>query len=421
MAKIYAVKASSIYDSNGWPTVEVTVWLDNGAFGVSSAPSSVHTDETEMIELRDGDQQAFFGNGVSKAIDLINNQISPKLRGLDPTRQSAVDQILLEMDSTPNKKVVGINTILPISQAVLKSGASLFQMPLYEYMARKYQLTKGPVIMPVPIVTIINGGIKSLGNIDFSEFHIIPSSRYSTSQALQISSEMSLAVEKSLIGNNAINSVGPQGGYTPNLFTNLDALELISESVKFTKYFLGQDLFLGIDVQADNLVSGSKYIIKDRSKKLSQNDFIAYFEEINKKYHIFGLEDPLISSDWKGWQDVTEKLGTDTLIIADHLTACNKTKIAQAVKLKACTAIVIKPNQIGSVTECMQIISQVKSAGINVIIANRLGETTDTYLADLAVGVGAAYVKFGGMARGERIVKYNRLLQISESLKATAA
>lgn len=420
MAKIYTIRARQIYDSNGWPTVEVTVWLDNGAFGVSSVPAASTESELEPVEIRDNDQSFHFGNGVNQVVNLINTYVAPRLKGLDPSQQNQIDQTLLEIDGTKNKSKLGVNGILPVSQAVVKAGASLFQMPVYEYLARKYQLVKGSYALPVPITSIINGGKHGLGNLDFLEFHVIPSTRHAFDKQLQISSEMYHAVEKSLISNNAIHSVGGQGGFTPNLFTNIDALEVISEAVKLTPYFSGQDLFLGIDVGADNLLSKGKYSIKDRSKVISRQELLQYYEELNKKYHLFVLEDPFSVDDVSGWQDVTKDIGQDTLIVADRLTIGNQAKIQAAITKSACTAVIVKPNQIGTITETIKIISLIKSAGLSVVIAHRLGETNDTFIADLAVGVGAGYVKFGAMARGERVVKYNRLLQIYEMLQPQA-
>lgn len=416
MVKIQALKASSIYDSNGWPTVEVTVWLENGAFGVSSVPAATTESVYEPVELRDQDPSAYFGNGVEKVVDSINSFVAPRLIGLDPSLQNTIDQTLLEIDGTKNKSKIGVNGIVPISQAVLKAGASLFQIPLYEYIARKYQLIKGEYVLPIPISAIINGGKHGLGNLDFQEFHIIPSSRHSFDKTLKICSEMYHAVEKSLIANNAIHSVGGQGGFTPNLFTNLDAMEIMYEAVKQTSYFAGQDLFLGIDAGADQLYIKGKYAIKDRSKGLSRDELISYYQELNKKYHLFMLEDPFGIDDWAGWQKIVKEIGKETLIVSDRLTSGNFERIQEVIKKEAATAVVVKPNQIGTVTEIMRVVSLIKSAGLSVVVAHRLGETNDTFIADLSVGVGASYVKFGAMARGERIGKYNRLLQIYHSL-----
>lgn len=416
MSKIYALKATSIYDSNGWPTIEATVWLENGAFGVSSVPAATSESDYEPVELRDQDQANYFGNGVDQAVELINTFVAPRLKGLDPSLQNNIDQTLLELDGTKNKSKLGVNGILAVSQAVLKAGAALFQIPLYEYIARKYQLIKGEYVLPIPVVSIINGGKMGLGNLDFQEFYVIPSSRHSFDKALKMCSEMYHAVEKSLITNNAIHSVGGQGGFTPNLFTNLDAMEILYESVKQTSYFAGQDLFLGIDAGADQFYAKGRYAIKDRSKGFNREELLAYYKELNSKYHLFMLEDPFGIEDWAGWQNSVKDIGKETLIISDRLTAGNINRVQEVIKKQAATAILVKPNQVGTMTELMRLVSVIKNAGLNVIIAHRVGETNDTFIADLSVGIGASYVKFGAMARGERIAKYNRLLQIYHAL-----
>ena len=266
MAKIHTIRARSILDSSGYPTVEATIWLDNGAFGVSSTSANTTNSKSEAFEIRDKDPSKYFGLGVNTVVNTINTIIAPKLKGLDPTQQSNIDKILLELDGTKNKSKSGANAILPVSIATLKAGASLFQMSVYEYIGKKYQLIKDNYVMPMPIIAIINGGKYGLGSLDFQEFQIIPSSRHAFPEAMRLSTEVYHAVEKSLISNDAIHSTGRQGGFTPNLYTNIDALEIIYEAVKTTSYFTGQDLFLGIDAAADDIYKSGKYSIKDRSK-----------------------------------------------------------------------------------------------------------------------------------------------------------
>lgn len=417
MAKIHTIRARSILDSSGYPTVEATIWLDNGAFGVSSTSANTTNSKNEAFEIRDKDPSKYFGLGVDTAVNTINTIIAPKLKGLDPTQQSNIDKILLELDGTKNKSKLGANAILPVSIATLKAGASLFHMPVYEYIGKKYQLIKDNYIMPMPIIAIINGGKYGLGSLDFQEFQIIPSSRHAFPEAMRLGTEVYHAVEKSLISNDAIHSTGRQGGFTPNLYTNIDALEIIYEAVKTTSYFTGQDLFLGIDAAADDIYKNGKYSIKDRSKSIEPNEFIEYYQELNSKYHLFVLEDPLEANDSKGWSQISLKIGKDTLIIADKITSGNKGLIENAIKKKVCTAISIKPNQIGTISEIIEIANMIKQAGLNIVVSSRLGETNDTFLADLAVGIGAEYVKFGAISRGERIVKYNRLTQIYEVIQ----
>ncbi|MFC1653448.1 phosphopyruvate hydratase [Patescibacteria group bacterium] len=418
MAKIYHISARSILDSTGWPTVEATVWLDNGAFGVSSVSSNTTKSKNEPLEVRDNDPSNYHGKSVEKAVSNINTIIAPRLKGLDPSRQSQVDKTMIEIDGTANKSKLGANAILPVSQAIAKAGASLFHMPLYEYFGKKYQLTTS-YTLPSPIVAIISGGVFGIGGLDFQEFQIIPSSRHSFSDSLRISSEIFHSLEKTLIANKAIHSVGAQGGFTPNLYTNIDALEIIYEAIKTTSYYTGQDVFLGIDAAADDIYKNNAYNISDRSKKISKKDIIEFYKELNSKYHLFVLEDPLIAADVKGWGEITFEVGKDTLIIADKLTSGNKELTNTAIQQKACTAVSIKPNQIGTVSEIIEYISLIKSSGLNCVVSSRVGATNDTFISDLAVGTGAEYVKLGAPTRGERVIQYNRLLQIEASVTSS--
>lgn len=415
MPKIHTLRAREILDSRAIPTIEASLWLDNGLAVTTSVPSGTSTSRSEAVELRDNDPSRYFGKGVLSVVNNINTIIAPKVRGLDPKEQETIDKLLIELDGTQNKSKLGANAILVVSQAALKAAAAASGVPLYDYIANKYGLTNEPFV-PTPCFNIINGGKHGAGNLDFQEFWVIPSSRYPYHLALQIGVEIYHALEQALIVNNAIHSVGVEGGFAPNLFTNLDALEVILEAIKMTPYNFGHDVFLGLDVAASTFYKNGKYTIKDRSQSFSTKEFIEYYKDLNNQYHIFSLEDPLHEEDWNGWGQLTFEIGKDTLIIGDDLLSTNKQKIEKAIKAKACTGVLVKPNQIGTITETIDVVKLARSAKWSIIMSHRSGETTDAFIADFAVGVGSDYVKFGAPARGERVVKYNRLLQIESEL-----
>lgn len=421
MPQITSLRAKEILDSRGIPTIETEVVIDGTKRISSSVPSGTSTGKYEAVELRDSDPNRFYGQGVLKAVLNVNDKIAPQVIGRDPTHQTEIDQVLVDLDTTPNKSNLGANTILSVSQAVCKAGAMAFNMPLYEYLRAKYQLFKDAPLMPTPTFNVINGGKHGAGNLDFQEFHIIPSTRMSYSQALQTGVEIYHQIEKVLIKHGAIHSVGVEGGFAPNLYKNADALELILEGVRETRYRYGEDVFLGLDVAASNFYKNGKYQIKDRKEPFSTKEFIAYYKQLNEQYRLYTLEDPLFEDDWKGWTELTQELSTTTVIIGDDLLTTNKDRTRRAIDEKACTGILAKPNQIGTVSQAVEVIAMAKHAGWQIVVSHRSGETNDDYIADFAVGVGAHYAKFGAPARGERIAKYNRLLEIETEQIALAA
>jgi len=417
MSKIHTIKATEILDCRGIPTIETTVWLDTGEAAASSVPTSTSTGTGEAKELRDNDPNRYNGLGVQKAVELINTTINDKLKEQDPSNQGNIDSMLLELDGTPDKSKLGANTILSVSQAVLKAAAASYKVPVYRYLALKYQLAPADSLkIPTPSFNMINGGKHGAGNLDFQEFILIPSSRYPFHQGLQIGVEIFYSLEQALITKNAIHSTGVEGGYAPNLFTNLDALEIIMQAIKNTRHQYGHDVFLGLDVAANSFYKGGKYAIKDRSQAFSSKEFIDYYKDLNDEYHIFSLEDPLVEDDWSGWSELTQELGDKVLIVGDDLLTTNKEHVQRAITQKACTSILVKPNQMGTITETVEVIKIAKDAGWTVFVSARSGETTDYFIADFAVGVGADYAKFGAPSRGERIIKYNRLLRIEHEL-----
>ena len=394
------------------------MWLDTGVGVTTAVPAGTSTSKYEALELRDGDESRHLGKGVLKAVDNVNTKIASKVIGMDPVAQGDIDKVLIELDGTENKKNLGANAILAVSQAACKAGAAAYNIPLYQYIFTKYRL-KPDIRVPTPVFNLINGGKHGAGNLDFQEFHLIPSSRFPYHQALLMGVEIYHMVEQVLINNNAIHSVGAEGGFAPNLFTNVDALEAILEATRMTNFNFGHDVFLGLDVAASNFYSNGKYTIKDRSQAFSSKEFMAYYVDLNERYHLFSLEDPLDEDDWDEWAELTAQLGGKTMVVGDDLLSTNKEKVAKAIKHNSCTAILVKPNQIGTITETVEVISQSLAAKWSVIASHRSGETTDSFIADFAVGVGADYAKFGAPARGERVVKYNRLLQIASELSTT--
>lgn len=419
MATIKAINATEILDSRGNPTIEATVTLSDGIQAVASVPSGASVGKYEALELRDNDKSRYNGLGVLTAVKNVNEIIGPKIVGLDPIKQGKIDELMIHLDGTEDKSKLGANAILAVSLAVCKAGAQAVRLPLYAYIS---SLIHGKVVnaftkIPTPTFNIINGGKHGAGNLNFQEFHVVPATVKSYHDALQIGDEIYQKLKQVLIHRNAIHSVGDEGGFAPNLFTNQDALEAIMEAIRSTSYKFGFDIFLGLDLAASNFHKDNAYIIKDRPTQLSSDDFIEYLIDLHHNYRLLMLEDPLHEDDWKGWQKLTQEIGKEVLIVGDDLLATNPVRLKKAIAENACSAILVKPNQIGTVSETLAVIQIAQAHDIKVDISHRSGETNDTFIADFAVGVGADYVKFGAPARGERIGKYNRLLQIEKELK----
>lgn len=414
MAQIRQVYAREILDSRSHPTVEAKIILDDGFYGVSSAPSGASIAKSEGIEVRDADPQRFAGLGVRKAVANVVEIIGPKLIGTDCNNQAKIDQILLELDRTENKQKLGVNAILPVSAAAAAAAASSQRLPLYRYLNKLAQTI--PKI-PIPMFNIINGGKHGDGNLDFQEFMIVPASSYNFATSLQMGVEIYDALKKVLIARKEVVSVGDEGGFAPSFYTNAEALEVLSESVGATVYRAGRELFFALDVAATQFQKDSGYLIRDRASPLSSAEFIDYYKDLLTRFHLLILEDPLGEEDWEGWKSLTGQVGNQLIIVGDDLLATNVKRLGRAIKEKAANGILIKPNQAGTVTETLTVIKTAAAAGWKIIVSHRSGETIDTFVADLAVAVGADYVKFGAPARGERVAKYNRLLEIANSFK----
>ncbi|HEX7018063.1 MAG TPA: phosphopyruvate hydratase [Patescibacteria group bacterium] len=415
MATIKTVYAREILDSRGLPTVECSIWLDTGHMVTSAAAAGTSKGKYEALELRDKDANHMAGQGVLQAVQNVNQVIGPQLIGQDPTQQTKLDQILINLDGTPNKQKLGANAIIAVSQAVLKAGAASVNMPLYYYVQQKYQLV--PTLnIPSAIYTMINGGEHGADNLDIQEFEIIPASHVDFVTSLNMAVTLYHKLEEVLITKGAIHSVGLVGGFTPNLFNNTDAFEILVETIKATPYTYAQDLFFGCDISADSIKEGSKYRLKDKSQPYTSQELHNYYKTLRNSYHVFYLEDPFDADDWDSWKKLTQELGPTSIIVGDSLLATNLERVDKAIKEAACNAVLVKPNQIGTISETIQVVQKAREAGWNVIISHRSGETADDFIADFGVGIGANYMKFGPPQRGERITKYNRLLQIAAEL-----
>ncbi len=414
MTKIKNIWAREILDSRATPSVECCVMLDNNLVGVSSVPSGASTGLHEALELRDQDSTRYMGKGVLKAVNNVNTILGPQLVGMDPVSQIEIDNKLISIDGTKNKSKYGGNSILSISKAVAKAAALAKGIPLYQHI-KDLSASLGLVVnyrIPTPIFNMINGGLHGAGNLDFQEFQVIPATSKKFSEGLRMGVEIYLRIGLDLKRRGAIHSVGDEGGYAPNLFTNADALEIFVESIRETPYQLGRDIFLGLDVAASQFYKNGKYQIRDKSDAMNDDELLEYYKFINGQYHLAILEDPFYEDAWDSWKKLYEFFKDQLIIVGDDLLVTNNERVDKAIKEEACNSILVKPNQIGTITETINVIKKSRAASWKVIVSHRSGETTDWFIADFAVGVGADYVKFGAPARGERVIKYNRLSSI---------
>ena len=415
MPKLSKLYAREILDSRATPTIEVVAIFDSGELGVASVPSGSSTGSNEALELRDNDPARYLGKGVLKAVGNVNGEIAQHLIGKDISSVSQVDDLLIRLDGTPTKSKLGANAILGVSLAITKALASVTKLPLYRYIAQIYGNTD-PLFIPIPVFNMINGGKHGAGNLDFQEFHVIPSRLKSFSSKLETGAEIYQVIKKLLARRGAIHSVGDEGGFAPNLFTNLDALEILNESILECHHKPAVDVDLGLDLATNSFYKDGRYTIKDRSSPMDTSEFIDYLRDLNAQYHLKLIEDPICEEDLKGWSQITSDIGNVTTIVADDLVATNKNLLAKAIAEKACSGVIIKPNQIGTISETLEVVKLAKQSGLKINVSHRSGETNDTFIADFAIGVGADYAKFGAPARGERVAKYNRFLAIETEL-----
>ncbi len=412
MSTIIDVFAREILDSRGNPTVECEVTLESGAFGRAAVPSGASTGEHEALELRDGGER-YMGKGVLKAVQNINEVIAPRLIGEDALDQAYVDKMMLDLDGTENKDKLGANAILGVSMATARAAADYYGMPLYQYLGGA-----NARVLPVPMMNILNGGSHADNSVDFQEFMIYPCGAKSFSEALQMGVEVFHNLKKVLNEKGMNTSVGDEGGFAPNLSSNEEAVQVIIEAANRTKYEIGKDLFIALDVAASEFYDkeSGKYNLASENRMLSVDEMVELYAEWVEKYPIVSIEDGLDENDWKGWKALTDKLGGKVQLVGDDLFVTNPKLLQKGIDEAAGNAILIKLNQIGSVTETLDTIELAKLNGYAAVISHRSGETADTFIADLAVATGVGQIKTGSASRSDRIAKYNQLTRIEETL-----
>ncbi len=412
MSDIYDVHAREIIDSRGNPTIEVEVMLESGAFGRAAVPSGASTGEREALELRDNDKR-YMGKGVRKAVNNINDKLAPKVIDHEADEQVYLDTMMIKMDGTKNKGKLGANAILGVSLAIAKAAAMEAELPLYRYIGGVSACE-----LPVPMMNIVNGGAHADNNLDIQEFMIMPAGASSFSEALRTGAEIFHNL-KSILKSKGLNtSVGDEGGFAPNLDSNEEAITLIISAIKKAGYKPGKDVFLALDVAASELYTKGKY--RFEGKSVGSDYLIDFYEKIIKKYPVISIEDGLSENDWKGWENMTGKIGSKVQLVGDDIFVTNKEIFAKGIQKNIANSILIKLNQIGTLTETIEAIEMAKRAGYTAVISHRSGETEDTTIADLAVAMNTGQIKTGSISRSDRVAKYNRLLRIEEELGSAA-
>ncbi len=415
MVKIKNIYAREILDSRGNPTVEVDVILENGIKGRAAVPSGASTGEHEAWELRDGDKKRYVGKGVLKAVKNVNEVIAPKLIGKDVTKQEEIDRLMIDLDGTENKERLGANAILGVSLAVAKAGAISSKMPLYQYIRKSYELRVTGYELPVPMMNVVNGGRHADNNVDLQEFMIVPLGE-SFRESLRMGTEVFHSLKKVLKGKGYSTAVGDEGGFAPDLESNEEAIQIILEGIKRAGYEEGEDVLLALDPAASEFYEDGKYILTSEKRKLSASEMVDFYKDWVDKYPIVSIEDGLAQDDWGGWKKLTLKLGKKIQIVGDDLFVTNPKRLKRGIEEEIANSILIKLNQIGTLTETIETIKMAKDAGYATVISHRSGETEDTTIADVAVAVNAGQIKTGSCSRSERIAKYNQLLRIEEEL-----
>ena len=419
MSKIKQIKAREILDSRGNPTVEADVILGSGTFGRACAPSGASTGSREALELRDKDPNRYLGKGVLSAVQNVNTAIRRKLVGMNVTDQVALDQAMLDVDGTDNKSNLGANAILAVSLAAAKAAALESRVPLYVYIAR-LNGTEGQYSLPVPMMNIINGGEHADNNIDIQEFMIQPTGAPSFSEALRFGAEVFHSLKSVLNKQGLSTAVGDEGGFAPNLPSNAAALDVILQAVELAGLKIGQNMYLALDCAASEFHRDGKYRLNGENKTYNSSEFADYLQGLAKLYPILSIEDGMDESDWVGWAKLSAQIGDKVQLVGDDLFVTNTSILQRGVIENVANSILIKFNQIGSLTETLAAINMAKKAGYTVVISHRSGETGDTTIADLAVGTAAGQIKTGSLCRSDRVAKYNRLLRIEEELGDTS-
>ncbi|CQB51970.1 Enolase [Syntrophomonas zehnderi OL-4] len=409
MSIIVDVFAREVLDSRGNPTVEVEVILEDGTMGRAIVPSGASTGAHEAVELRDGDNDRYQGKGVLQAVNNVNDIIAPELLGMNVTHQVDIDAVMIDLDGTPNKSKLGANAILGVSLACARAAAEYLALPLYQYIGGLNAKE-----IPVPMMNILNGGKHADNNVDIQEFMIVPVGAGSFREGLQMGVEVYHTLKKVLAGKGLVTSVGDEGGFAPNLPSNEAAIEVILEAIEKAGYAPGQQIVLALDVAATELYQDGYYHLNQ--KQFATDQMVEFYNDLTRKYPIISIEDGLAEDDWEGWKKLTDQLGKRIQLVGDDLFVTNTERLAQGIKLGVCNSILIKLNQIGTLTETLDTIEMAKRNGYTAVISHRSGETEDTTMADVAVAVNAGQIKTGAPARTDRIAKYNQLLRIEEEL-----
>ena len=414
-SEIEKIYAREILDSRGNPTIEVDVYTKSGHLGRAAVPSGASTGEYEAIELRDMDNKRYLGKGVRKAVNNINSIISETIIGIEVTKQDKIDNMMIELDATENKSKLGANAILGVSIAVAHASANVSNNPLYKTFSNDDNY-----LLPIPMMNILNGGSHANNSVDIQEFMVMPISGNTFSETLQMGTEIFHEL-KSVLSTKGMNtSVGDEGGFAPNLSSNEEAIEIILKSILNRGLKPGKDVLLALDVAASELYENGLYNLASENRKLETNEMVTYLSRLVKDYPIISIEDGLHEDDWEGWNQLNSEIGTDVQIVGDDLTVTNIKRLQRSIDEKSMNAILIKLNQIGTVTETIQTVKMAKHAGFGVVISHRSGETEDTTIADLAVGMGTGQIKTGSVSRTDRVCKYNQLLRIEEELGSDA-
>lgn len=414
MAKIQSISAREILDSRGNPTIEADVVLSDGSFGRAAAPSGASTGSLEALELRDGDKSRYLGKGVQKAVENVNSTIATALSGKDANEQRAIDETMLTLDGTDNKSKLGANAILSVSLAASKAAAASQNIPLYQHYAQLFG--NDTYAMPVPQMNIINGGEHADNSIDFQEFMILPTGLPTFSDALRAGTEVFHSLKKVLGGKGLSTAVGDEGGFAPNLESNEAAVAVLMEAIDLAGYKAGSDIMIGLDVASTEFYSNGKYTLEAEGKSLNSIEFADYLEAWVNKYPIITIEDGMSEDDWDGWTDLTNRVGNKVQLTGDDLFVTNTKILQQGIDKGVANSILIKFNQIGSLTETFDAIQMAHDAGYRATISHRSGETEDTTIADLAVATAAGQIKTGSLCRSDRVAKYNQLLRIEQAL-----
>ncbi|AHG90548.1 Enolase [Gemmatirosa kalamazoonensis] len=412
MSTIIDVTAREILDSRGNPTIEVDVTLESGAAGRAAVPSGASTGEHEALELRDGDAKRYLGKGVQQAVTNVIEVIAPALNGVEASEQIGVDRLMLDLDGTENKGKLGANAILGVSMAVARAAANEQELPLYRYLG-------GPMarVLPVPMMNILNGGAHATNTVDFQEYMVVPVGAESFAEALRMGAEVFHALKKVLVGRKLSTGVGDEGGFAPDLASDEDAIKVVLEAIDKAGYAAGKDMALALDCAASELHKGGTYTFKKSGGKARDAaGMVELYAEWAEKYPIVSIEDGLAEDDWDGWAKLTETLGSRVQLVGDDLFVTNSERLARGIADDVANAILVKVNQIGTLTETLEAIEMARANGYNSIISHRSGETEDTFIADLAVATNAGQIKTGSASRSDRVAKYNQLLRIEEQL-----